>query len=184
MRCSEIPLEGCIFFMNRKFDSRSRNRSRSTGVDRERFGRSRSTGAERERFGRSRSTGVERERLGGSRSTAAKRERIRKYLFMRRSNDSESLSALKSNMGAREIWFFMVTDYLCGTHPSNEKISRLTLQNSLRVILDLQKVIASLWCTQISKSIPIEKVTSSSSFCNETEKVEIFMKNWLFMKFV
>ena len=53
--------------------------------------------------------------------------------------DSESLSTLKSNMGAGEISFFELTDYLCVSHPSIEKISRLTLQNSLRMCPDLKK---------------------------------------------
>ena len=54
-------------------------------------------------------------------------------------NDSESLSALKSNMGDREIVFFKLTDYLYVLHPSMGKISRPTLQNLLRMILDLKK---------------------------------------------
>ena len=54
-------------------------------------------------------------------------------------NDSESPPCLKSNIGAGKIWFFGVTNYLCISHPSIEKISRLTLQNSFRVCLDLKK---------------------------------------------
>ena len=53
--------------------------------------------------------------------------------------DSESLSALKSNIGDREIVFFSVTDYFRVLHPSIGKISRLTLQNSLRMFPDLKK---------------------------------------------
>ena len=43
---------------------------------------------------------------------------------------------LKSNMGAGRIHFLMVTDYLYVSHPSIEKISRLTLQNSLRFCMN------------------------------------------------
>ena len=53
--------------------------------------------------------------------------------------DSEILSALKSNMGAGEISFFSVADYLYFCDPSIRKISRLNLQNSLRMIPDLKK---------------------------------------------
>ena len=51
--------------------------------------------------------------------------------------DSESLSSFQSNMGAGQIWFFMITDYLYVSHPSNVKISRLTLQNLIRSGLNL-----------------------------------------------
>ena len=60
--------------MTRKFDSQSRNRSRSTGVERERFERSRSTGVERERSRGSRSAGAGRERFEASRLTQVERE--------------------------------------------------------------------------------------------------------------
>ena len=52
-------------------------------------------------------------------------------------NDSKSLSCLKSNTGAGEIWFLSVKYYLGVSHPSSEKISGLNLQNSLRVCQNL-----------------------------------------------
>ena len=54
-------------------------------------------------------------------------------------NDSESPSALKSNMAAGEIRFFDEKNYLGDAHPSTKKISRLNLQILIRMILDLQK---------------------------------------------
>ena len=54
-------------------------------------------------------------------------------------SDSESLSALKSNTEYREIWEIEVTNYLYFSHPSTRKISRLNLQNSLRMIPGLNE---------------------------------------------
>ena len=62
-----------------------------------------------------------------------------KVLRLRNEHDSESLSALKSNMGAREIAKMSEADYLYGSHPSIGKISRLTLQNWTRIYPDLTK---------------------------------------------
>ena len=62
-----------------------------------------------------------------------------KVLRSRNEYDSESFSALKSNMGAGTISFLSVTDYLYFSHPSIVKISRLPRQNSTRMIPDLKK---------------------------------------------
>ena len=64
---------------------------------------------------------------------------LEKVLRPRNVYDSESLSALKSNMGDSEIKFFELTDYLWLSNPSIRKISQLNLQNSLRICLDLKK---------------------------------------------
>ena len=52
-------------------------------------------------------------------------------------NDSESPSALKSNMAAGEIRFFGVTNYLCFWVHLIKKISRLALQNLLSVRVNI-----------------------------------------------
>ena len=43
-------------------------------------------------------------------------------------------------MAARKIWFFKRTDYVGARDPSNWKISRLTLQNLIRIGLNLTEV--------------------------------------------
>ena len=65
-------------------------------------------------------------------------------------SDSESLSALKSNMGDREIVFFRLTDYLYFFAPFNrEKLSPHTTEFAKNVPGLKKMVIASLWCNQI-----------------------------------
>ena len=90
--------------------------------------------------------------------------RAYKFLASFRGGDSESLYALKSNMGAGEISFFELTDYFWVLHPSSQKISQLNLQKSLRMCLDLQKgysfslVGSNLQSYQDSKSYQCHKI--------------------------
>ena len=55
-------------------------------------------------------------------------------------NDSESCSCLKSNMGAGTNRFFIITDYLCATHPSIGHSSRSRNRISLRICFSIKDI--------------------------------------------
>ena len=73
-------------------------------------------------------------------------------------------------MGAGEISFFELTDYFWVLHPSIEKISRLTLQNSLRMCPDLKKgysfslVVSNLQVYPNSRSYQCHKLWKLDNF--------------------
>ena len=52
-------------------------------------------------------------------------------------SDSESFFSLESNMATGGIWFFSVKYYLLKWYHKNGEISRLTLQNSMRICQNL-----------------------------------------------
>ena len=67
-------------------------------------------------------------------------------------------------VGDREIVFFSVTDYLYVLHPSIGKISRLTLQNLLRMSLDLKNGYS------FSLILPNLKMTRKACLCFQSNK--------------
>ena len=83
-------------------------------------------------------------------------------------------------MGAGEVSFFELTDYLCVSHPSIEKISRLTLQNSLRMCPDLKKgysfslVVSNLQVYPNSKSYQQAKIWKLDNIFEKVQSGEIY----------
>ena len=74
----------------------------------------------------------------------------------------------------REICFFSETDYLGRTHPSTGKISRLTLQNSLRMFPDLNKGYSYTLGVSNLKIYSSVKSYQPAKLFHDTKKIENF----------